>query len=484
MNLFDGLLSDDVIRQCREERTLYHSTRDRTKRNPLSPACAEVFRRAFKGDQESWAGLREGFEPTMRAWIGSQSIVDPEDVMQEAFLAFSRAAPNHSDMVKGDDLRPVMKFWQKCTRTALLQMVRRIRFKEVILEDSIEHIAQSDSADSVVLRMILRECLGNHIQTEEEQFVFQLFYIQGLKQEQILALHPDRFLNKDDLNNVIQRITRRMRADDTLQSLRSSVPLPRQNLDNQASLQMKRLDLNDGEDQNDMTIQCGLNEEVLVDYVLGIASAALCAEVERSPACVAAAARIADEIQGLMALFQAHACPDPATLISYADQELPSLDLLIIRKHVDKCSLCREEIELLTSLGSGPPELEIGFVRRVVEAIFRPALELQILGSGMLVYETPDILINLSLSPEPRQERRWILQGELRTPDGLSLEGVGEVVYAERLEPKEPPMNVECAVEPDGSFLFEKLVEGHYRLIIRLADQDVTIRQIVVGDLA
>ncbi len=102
-----------VIAGCQQERSDY-----RHKRIDESPSCVEVFRRAFAGNQEAWAAVQATFELQVRAWIGGQKVVNPDDAVQEAFLAFFRYAPAHASLVAG---LPWGRLWTTYTIARELQ---------------------------------------------------------------------------------------------------------------------------------------------------------------------------------------------------------------------------------------------------------------------------------------------------------------------------------------------------------------------------
>jgi hypothetical protein len=205
----------EVLSHCQHERAVY-----RQEQVTASPACVELFRRAFASDQEAWAAVHTAFAPLVRAWIGVQQWLEPDDVLQEAFTAFARYAPQHPQLVMSDELGRVLAFLRQCTKTALLMILRKLKSGPAIAGDDVaDQVAPSHEIAAVEDRLTLHERIRQLLNTDEERLVFTCRFVYDMKPQAILTTHGDRFADMQQLNTVIQRIVRRLRQDDELKQL-------------------------------------------------------------------------------------------------------------------------------------------------------------------------------------------------------------------------------------------------------------------------
>lgn len=205
----------EVLSRCQHERTRY-----RQEDVTSSPACVELFRRAFAGDQEAWTAVHTAFAPLVRRWVGVQQQLEPDDVLQEAFIAFARFAPRHPHLVMNDELGRVLAFLRQCTKTALLMILRKLKSgPDIIGDDVVDQRATPHAIGAVEDRLALYERIRQLLNTDEERLVFTCRFVYGMKPQAILATHREMFADMQHLNTVIQRIVRRLRQDDELKQL-------------------------------------------------------------------------------------------------------------------------------------------------------------------------------------------------------------------------------------------------------------------------
>jgi DNA-directed RNA polymerase specialized sigma24 family protein len=205
---------DDLVTQCRAERSAY-----RTHNVTDAPACVELFRRAFTDDQDAWAAVYTLFEPLMRSWIGVQRTVDPEDVLQEALLAFARWAPNHPELLAGEEVNRLLAFLRQCTKTALLTQLRKIKRHTDISFEHVEFPTPVNHQDAVEARLVVYDRIHQLLTTAQERLVFNELLVYGLKPQDILRRHATMFHDMETLRQVIQRVMRRLRKDRDMQEL-------------------------------------------------------------------------------------------------------------------------------------------------------------------------------------------------------------------------------------------------------------------------
>jgi DNA-directed RNA polymerase specialized sigma24 family protein len=462
---------DEVIARCREERSAYRSTGART-----SPWCMELFRRAFVQNQDAWAALQATFEPLVRAWIGKQQLVEHDDILQETFLAFAHYAPNHPDLVAGDEPDRVLGFLRRCAKTALLTLLRHYHDEDELNEQ----VVAAPTTDDAEIRATIRERLGQLLETEEERRAFYLRFECGLKPQQIVALYSQQFPDLAILYDIVQRITRRLRKDSSIRGLYGLPPIVRQKPGADASLEIHILA--GDEDDSMPNTPCGLNEGLLLDYITGAASPDVRLTIERSPECLAAARRLARELRPLLRSLYRMSCPDAPTLVAYQERRLDAAAQLVAHRHIVACPRCQEEITLLGDIDAMPLAPTPGALRRLVEALFQPTLgQSQPARGELLRYETPQVLINLSVRRAPGRPRTWTLRGQVRTPDGRRMRGQIEAVLLRQLDAPDQDEQP-GTIETSGSFVFRGLLAGNYRLRLLTAEEEIIIRRIVVGD--
>lgn len=228
---------------------------------------------------------------------------------------------------------------------------------------------------------------------------------------------------------------------------------------------------------------CDLDEAQLLDYISSLASAELQAAVEHSPACRAAAQQLADDLLPLINVVYRIECPAADMLVAYQERSLGSTEQLVLRQHMQACSLCQREVALLNSIDA-LPNPQPSLVRRIIEAIFQPALDAapQLRGgSAVLRYHTPHIAITLSVREGSGKPSIWTLRGAVRSPEGTLLRGLLETAEIMLLDPEDAPAQP-GAIDANGTFVFVGLAPGSYRLRLRTPEEEIVIRQIAIAD--
>lgn len=233
---------------------------------------------------------------------------------------------------------------------------------------------------------------------------------------------------------------------------------------------------------NSQAEPCPLDQATLLAYITGDATPEVRNTIMRSPACQEAVAALAREVGPLLEALYRSDCPDVATLVRYQERQLASTHQLVVRQHVAGCPVCQEEVALLAAIDQVPlpaPQR----LRRVIEAIFQPPKHRAApLRGDMLHYQTPQIAILLSTRQAHGQARTWSLRGEARTPAGIRASGALETVFLRSLRPDDQGEQ-HGAVADNGTFAFQQLAPGRYSLHLLTADEEIVIRQVIVGDV-
>lgn len=494
--------TDDLARCCQDERSVFRTARERH-----SPCCAELFRRSFAGDWDARMHVESIFHLMLCKWIQRFGTLDSDtfdSVVQRSWEGLYKGGPRRPALTATDDLSRIFAYLKVCARNAVFTALRaqkRLEF-EVSLDDSVPAppVGTSDFIIDVLRRV---DEIGL---TPEERLLFNLCFLQGYKPQEIAQRFPALFPEVKQIYWAIQTIRRRLRKDPIIRDL---CGLPPDNANDQenpadsseskpdhpshgggssrtskrrqrprgpASLEIQAADAHHGEEP--MEPPCTLDDDILMDYNAGLLSEEQRAAVEANPACVARARRIAAELARIEAMLYRLTCPDVDTLIAYHDRQLESTNMLVIRRHVEQCDRCREELDLLAAMDATPFE-EPGLLaraRRVIEAAFQPALALQLRGQAH-VYAAPHVTLTLSMRRIDGGALRWTLVGELSTPDGAPFEQPVEQVVASR----ESAPDVRAEVDADGMFIIRDLPAGEYRLTVITPDEEIVIRSLRIG---
>jgi DNA-directed RNA polymerase specialized sigma24 family protein len=463
----------EVIAQCQRERNAY-----RQHGTTVSHGCIEVFRRAFAGDQDAWTYVHTLFTPYVLRWARAQSTIEPEEVAQEAFIAFARYAPKRAELVDRDELGPIIKYLRRCTETAVLGLARKQRSyrQQRSFEGNIDF---ADERGDLDLRIALFQRVQELLETDQERLIFHCRFACQIPPREILRTYGAMFDDKSMLFAMIRRIVERLRRDPIIQELSGRSPVARKKADQTTFLTISTHD--HGEDAASMDEPCAVDPAVLLDYITGVAPLDVRVAIERSPACLDAAQRLADEILPLMHELYRVSCPDEDTLVAYQDRSLAGTEQLQVRRHVAGCPLCQEECHLLEALSAEPLEPAQPLTRRIVQALFVPLTQQpQPLRGRALQYQTDQVLIWLSTHIDDRSQT-WKLRGQVRTNQGLLI---SEPLEGATMQPlnRIDTADRHAQLEAEGWFVFRGLPAGEYRLILLTGEEEIIIQRIVLED--
>lgn len=248
-----ALSVDQLVARCQQERSAFYTTGA-----GQSPACVALFRRAFAGDEAAWSAVYTLFDPQVRAWIGRQPLLDPEDAVQDSWRSFARSAPQRPGLVAGDDLSLVLAYLRTCVKSAVLMLIRAMRAQRrqpighvpaspdaapessqpggspreppataahqgPLSLDSLAGVAaEHNIADDVEQRTLHSHVLSRAnalVETEQERLILHCRLKLWMMPREILALYPDEFKDIDEIRTIVQRITRRLSHDPTIRAL-------------------------------------------------------------------------------------------------------------------------------------------------------------------------------------------------------------------------------------------------------------------------
>ncbi len=503
-----------LVACCQKERA-EHQTHHTTS----SPCCVELLHRAFRGEQDAIAQVQRVFNAWVQRCVHhffntsttKQRVdchhLDREEIVQDSWWKFWQYAP-HID--NPDHLGVLLRILSLCIRSVCIDKWRELKClqREWPLLYKLEYEAFlpiSDVAQDVEQK-IAYEDLSTHIHhlltTDKERTAFDLYFVLGLKQKDILERYSGLFANWNELQATIQRIQRRLRKDSTLRQW-CDLPAEREKMVGaDTALFMRMVDdtyeVKDYEQMKEQVQQpCSLGEDVLFDYVTGVATPDIGAAIKQSPACMVAAAYLAHELHALQGALYRMQCPDSTSLVAYHTEQLTGAKQQAIHNHVMLCPLCQEELALLDAIDAIETDEELleptapflrhaveamtGIVRTMIDAIAQPVIALGVMGEHV-IYTSPHFHITINTEKGCDKPHTWTLFGDIRTPDGLLATGQIDAVLLQQLNlPNQPEVEAALGEDAESTFTCEELAAGIYCMRIVTKDEEIVVHQLHVG---
>jgi hypothetical protein len=500
----------ELIQRCFAERKAFIE-----KGEYHSPACVELFRRAFAGDEPAWEAIfTQVFSRDIRRFIQAAASVrkfsqeDIEEALQETQLAFWHYAPKAPTLSNSTDLAPIIAYLKKCAMSATATVARKLppafdSIADMAGEDADESASsdrparrgsnllnQRSFADERASLQELVEGLRKLLHNELERLVAQEVFINDTPPRELVEDYPDLFEGNTkeaklkQVNQSLQTIRRRTKQSPFFQDLRN----PRRKTGGDAFLHYSlQTDVEVDETIMPNDERCPFDEVTLLEYVRGLTPAEIRVAIERSPACVEAARALAEDSQQLTPLLRLALCPDVDTLIDYHEKRLPGAQQLVIHQHVQHCRQCQRESAMFAAIDQVNLQAQPSLIRQLFEALFLPPTLSAVPVRGALPgrhYRTqlrmPAIDILISTQKQTGKARTWTLRGELRTLEGLQFTEVEQII----LRAVDPPDTTEITttLEADGMFVFRGLATGLYSLHIVTPTEEILVRALDVGD--
>ena len=226
-----------------------------------------------------------------------------------------------------------------------------------------------------------------------------------------------------------------------------------------------------------------ITSEELVAYVDGDAPPRVAEHLRRCRRCQSEVERYAALERRLGAALRRFECPPSQRLGEMELGLLPPDERLAVAQHVALCPRCGDELRTLRAFMASEPEPRPGLVerlRRVVAALVEPepGLALGALrGAADLTsrtYRGDGTTITVSVEPGSRRGRATLLGLVARAAAADPLAGLtAELVGADG-------STLQAETDQLGSFSFDDVGPGLYRLELRLADQALIVEGLSV----
>lgn len=183
-----------------------------------SPILLALFKQAFRRDPLAATAICEIFTPLVKRWVSAFCQLDHDDVAQQAWLQFWRYAPHLANLRNAAELGPILLYLRQCAKTAGLMALRQQ--KQTVTLEAVAELPDATSIEQrIITRLTLRDCLQRLLRTEDEQLIFRWRFEWGATPQEIVAQQRERFPSLDQVYQIIQRLTRRLRRDETLREM-------------------------------------------------------------------------------------------------------------------------------------------------------------------------------------------------------------------------------------------------------------------------
>ncbi|MEZ4728293.1 MAG: hypothetical protein R3E79_14260 [Caldilineaceae bacterium] len=210
----------ELIQRCLAERHAF-----RTQGIRHSPACTELFRRAFDQDEMAWEAIfTQVFREDIRRFVTAAmhvihnqagltfSAEDMEDAQQLTKFAYWQYATKRPGLLQSGELGPLMQYLKLCAKSGVDSVVRKLRLRnELSFSDLVEDNAREDDTlerqsptghnlstqrsftDEVDnLRAIIDE-LRKLLQNDQERLVAEEIFLNDTPPRELVEDYPDRF---------------------------------------------------------------------------------------------------------------------------------------------------------------------------------------------------------------------------------------------------------------------------------------------------
>ena len=234
----------------------------------------------------------------------------------------------------------------------------------------------------------------------------------------------------------------------------------------------------------DLFEPCPFDEGILLDYINGHLDTQTRRAIERSPACMTAAKQLQATVAAWRPALRQMFCPSTERLVDYQERRLIGTDYLMVHQHVQNCTWCSAEVEMLAEVDSVSTESQPSLARRIYELIFQPAAmaPVPVLGEGSYrtIQRSPQVELFIRTNRIADKQGNWTLFGRVRA-DGEQVVSQVESIVMQDIE-DETALELKTTVDEHGSFMIRGLETGIYRLRIILSEEEIVLSNFKVGD--
>lgn len=210
----------ELCKRCRREMQHYYQTGTSESRYSF-----ELFRRALsERDEVAWNGIIENYNGLVKKWVLNHSkyASSGEEVDYFVNRAFERLwryiACKPGKFAQFTELAAVLQYLKLCVHASITDDAPSLSVSTVSLENDDGRPADevfdgSGSVEEPALNLEhneLWQTIDRYLNNEIERIVFIGFFVEGLKNRELLELYPDLFDDAKQISNKRTAILRRL----------------------------------------------------------------------------------------------------------------------------------------------------------------------------------------------------------------------------------------------------------------------------------
>ncbi len=196
--------------------------------------CFELFRRAIlKREPTAWDALIAQYRPQIERWIRRVGPTDAEtieDLTQDAITRFLRAY-GAEDLARASSLAAVLRYWQDCARSAVLDWQRKRPWVVSSLDSDedarLDIVRSHENVEGQVARheagQRLWQLVRQHCQDETDVLLAHRVFVEGYRPREVYAENTPRFATQTEVYQRLRNLKDRLRRDPAVQSLREEL---------------------------------------------------------------------------------------------------------------------------------------------------------------------------------------------------------------------------------------------------------------------
>jgi hypothetical protein len=209
----------DLAQRCAQETQNY-----RRKQRHETVYCFELFRRAIlRRDNEAWDALYTQYNPEVQGWVYSACRKhgftgvgeEAQDFIMQSFEKFSKHF-TEDKLTDSTSLAGVLSYLKACVQGVIVDCVRKIRYEEIELDETIEKRKDPNpeaSPEEILQGKELWKLIQTRLKGEKEYIAVKASMMEGLKPRQILVEYPGVFRDSAELYQCIANVQARLRRD-------------------------------------------------------------------------------------------------------------------------------------------------------------------------------------------------------------------------------------------------------------------------------
>ena len=232
MENIPSLSLSSLRHRCAEESARFFRRQDHDPRY-----CYELFRRAAaERDEHAWELIYEQYLALVSSWVERHPMFPAAEEDTQFFVnrAFEKmwAVLTPEKFDRFPDFRGLMRYFQMCVHSALVQNLRG-RAKTALLDEYVDPVTDREALSASAVPPIpvpagsgiedrayifaqaetLWNMLQERLQDEKERRLVQDRYVLALQPHQILIRYPELFTGREELNLVQDRFLQRLNQD-------------------------------------------------------------------------------------------------------------------------------------------------------------------------------------------------------------------------------------------------------------------------------